>query len=75
MPDSPSKETDAKARFQRAMDYWIKHDPLPTLDELTRVAKKFAVRREDLETAIKMRAELEAKKDAVRHTKKRKRHD
>jgi hypothetical protein len=55
-------QTDAKARLQRAIDYWIEHDPVPTKEEIKRVAKKFMVRWEDLETAIKMRSELQATK-------------
>ena len=48
--------------MQRAIDYWIAYDPVPTKEEVKRIAKKFMVRPEDLETAIKIQSELEAKK-------------
>jgi hypothetical protein len=54
--------TDPKARLQRAIEYWIEHDPVPTIEEIKRVAKRFAVQWKDLEIAIKLRSELEAKK-------------
>jgi hypothetical protein len=55
-------KADPKARIQRAIDYWIEHDPVPTKEEIRRVANKFGVRPQDLETAIKLRSELKAKK-------------
>ena len=63
MPTRDSrKKTDPEARLERAITYWIEHDPIPTKEEIKRVAKKFGARPEDLEAAIKMRSELEAKK-------------
>lgn len=57
--------TAPKARLQRAITYWLEHDPVPTREEIRRVAKKFTVRWEDLETALKLRTQIEAKKRSV----------
>jgi len=53
------KETEAQKRLIRAITYWLEHDPVPTLDNIKRVAKSFGVLPKDLEEAIKMRRELE----------------
>ena len=59
----PPKQTDPKARLERAIKWWIEHDPVATIDEIKRVADKFQVHPRTLREAIRMLGEVEGKKN------------
>jgi hypothetical protein len=59
VPPKKPKQTEAEQRLERAITYWIEHEPLATIEEIKRVAKKFGAHWRSLAEAIKMRREME----------------
>jgi len=55
-----SKETAPQLRLERAIKYWIEHDPVATIEEIKRVADKYQVHWRSLREAIRMMGSLDS---------------